>query len=192
MIKISCWLMAILLLGPSLADAQYDIRISHAPPPSCSNTMRVEILPKANMANAVCRPKVYKSKNRRVKYALQRIARWRDYAQAKWDEEHQDVFQTPNGKIEPPLYPTYTYDRAVVYMYEQWAEECDRFNGKLADALIALHHLNRNCQDTLGYESLRRMWRDNLQVRDIYKSYSESQSPTRGVASERPSVYHNR
>ena len=89
--------------------------------------------------------------------------------------------------MKPPLYPAYTYDRAVVYMYSEWAHECEQFNEKLADALLELSHLNERCEETVAFESMKRMWRDNKQVEGIYKYYSGSgESPdARGVASEK-------
>lgn len=181
-------LLFFIFAGASNAYAQLNIRLNNNPPPSCSNSMRTIIFPKALSANAVCRPEVYKSKSRRVRYALQRINRWKKYAQKKWDQEHNDIYEKPTGIMKAPLYPSFSYDRAVIYMYEEWADECGRFNGKLADALIELSHLNSQCKDTLAYESMQRMWRDNSQVEAIYRNHgnpdSKKDSYYRGVASQ--------
>ena len=85
----------------------------------------------------------------------------------------------------PPLYPTYSYDQAIVYMYGEWAHECGRFNSEFADAMIELRHLNSRCERTVAYESFQRMWRDNAEVQKIYQSQSgESFEPNRSLASD--------
>ena len=156
---------------------------------SCSNALRTMVYSKAMRANAVCRPKMYKSKSRSVRFALSRIDRWRKYAQEKWDEEHNDIYEIQDGKMKPGLEPTYSYDRAVVYMYQEWADTCAEFNAKLADSLIELGHLAPKCKENLAFTSIQRMWRDNIQVQKLYEDYSggghrmEFKSNERGIAS---------
>lgn len=171
------WLLGVALQSP----AQYEMSLNHAIP-DCKETMRTIVFPLADQANAVCRPEVYRSQSPFVQYALKRINRWRQFAKAKWDQEHQDIYQKQDGVMSPPLYPTYTYDQAIVYMYSEWDSECGKFNGRLSQSLIELRQLNPQCEDTLAYESFTRMWRDNGEVQKIYQE--QSGRSTRGIASD--------
>ena len=84
--------------------AQYDITLNQ-PTPDCKEFMGAKLLPLADKANAICRPQAYKSKSRRVRYALSRIERWRNYAKEKWDQEHKDIYQKQDGVMSPPTLP---------------------------------------------------------------------------------------
>ncbi|MCB0377436.1 MAG: hypothetical protein KDD33_03000 [Bdellovibrionales bacterium] len=173
-----------LILGASPGVFAQMVFSSHQnPPPSCTAIIKKKILALVNDANAVCRPEAYKAKSTRAKLALKRIARWKKFSKKMWDDEHEEPKRNKNGKLEPPLNPIISYDQAIVYMYSEHADECDRFNDRLGDALIELGHLNESCKQTLSYETIKRTWRDNLQMHALYERYS-GKSEIRGVASQ--------